>query len=224
MSDILRSWQAPSFWHIELFNVFFVYGKPAIKQFIHEFFFSRPETEQDEGGVTLWESGTCVGVCVCLCLCLRFGPPIVSRWDGKWDVLAAAVLTLAAAVGSRYGKFNELRSGRVTDSGKAPGALSVFECKTHLNLVKFCCLIFLHCVVFFCVCLHWPWNNLSAESLILPNYGPEKHPPSIAPFLPQFALFTALVQPIQLYGKTAVKTVFNNPLHHPGWGGSWLFS
>lgn len=36
------------------------------------------------------------------------------------------MLTLAAAVGSRYGKFNDPRSGRVTDSGKVPGALSVF--------------------------------------------------------------------------------------------------
>lgn len=38
------------------------------------------------------------------------------------------MLTLAAAVGSRYGMFDDTRSARVTHSGKELGALSVFVC------------------------------------------------------------------------------------------------
>lgn len=48
---------------------------------------------------------------------------------------------------------------------------------------------------------------MSTESLILPNYAPENLLPPSPPS--SLALFTALVQPIELHGKTAVKTVFN---------------
>lgn len=55
-----------------LIIIFFAHGKPAIKQLVHEFFFSSARKGAGwREGRGLWESGTCVGVCVCLCV--RFG-------------------------------------------------------------------------------------------------------------------------------------------------------
>lgn len=80
----------------------------------------------------------------------------------------------------------------------------------------------------FCVCLHQPRNNLSTESLILPNYAPESIlPPSLPSSLRSPCLLHSF-GPSSSMGKLLSRQFLRgrhstNPLHHPGWGGSWIF-
>ncbi len=64
--------------------------------------------------------GDGAGVSVC------FGPLVVNRWDGKWDVLDGPVLTLAQTTAHRYRMFDDAGSKRRRDNGKESLALSLW--------------------------------------------------------------------------------------------------
>lgn len=80
----------------------------------------------------------------------------------------------------------------------------------------------------FCVCLQRSRINLSTESLILPNYAPENVlPPSLPSSLRSPCLLHSF-GPSSSMRKLLSRQFLRgrhstNPLHHPGWGGSWIF-